>query len=120
MIPPLTNSAFGTFISILVETGGNSKRTVDSHILGHRFRNQLGSRAKEFFSGQANPKQIQMTKTIIFLDDLEKSRQPDGFVKSSRCKAHNSSRVRRTWQYAATTKVKRNAADGLFTKPSKK
>ncbi|MCX5907001.1 MAG: hypothetical protein NTY64_07390 [Deltaproteobacteria bacterium] len=38
------------------------------------------------------------------LDDLVKSRQRNGFVKSSRCKAHNSSGVRRTWQYAATTK----------------
>jgi hypothetical protein len=27
--------------------------------------------------------------------------------------------VKRTYTYAATTKLKRNAADGLFTKPSK-
>jgi hypothetical protein len=81
MIPPLINSAFGAFISILVETGGNSKPTPDFNILGSRFRNQLGSRGKEFFSGQENFKQIQMTKTIIFLDDLARSRQKDGFAK---------------------------------------
>jgi hypothetical protein len=51
-------------------------------------------------------------------DNLVKSRREDGFVKSSRCKARKTRGVKRTTRYAATTKVKRNAADGLFTKPS--
>jgi hypothetical protein len=41
---------------------------------------------------------------ISNLDDLVKNQNLDGKEKSSRCKARKSSRVRRTWQYAATTK----------------
>ena len=53
------------------------------------------------------------------IDDLVKSRENDGFVKSSRCKARKNLGVKLTYTYAATMKVKRNDADGLFTKPSR-
>jgi hypothetical protein len=56
------------------------------------------------------------------VDGFVKSRQRDGFVKSSpafrgtRCAKPPESGV--LGGYAAATQVKRNAADGLFTKPS--
>jgi hypothetical protein len=52
-------------------------------------------------------------------DGFVKSHRNDGFVKSSICKARKHCGVRRTYGCAATTKLPRNAADGLFTKPSK-
>jgi hypothetical protein len=52
------------------------------------------------------------------LDDRKKSHQDEGFVKSSRVKTRKNRGVKRTNKYAATAKLKRNAADGLFTKPS--
>ena len=47
--------------------------------------------------------------------------QSGGFVKSSPTKAGLGAQKLRSeayYRYAATTKLKRNAADGLFTKPS--
>jgi len=52
-------------------------------------------------------------------DDLVKGQQIDGFVKSSRCKARKNRGVRRTYRCGTTTKLKCNAADGLFTRPSR-
>jgi hypothetical protein len=43
-------------------------------------------------------------------DDLVKSHQKDGCVKSSRCEARKASRVRILGWYAVATKVKRNPA----------
>jgi len=55
---------------------------------------------------------------MIIADGLAKSPETDGFVKSSRCKARKNWGVRRTYRCPAMTKLQRNAADGLFTKPS--
>ena len=52
------------------------------------------------------------------IDNLVKNHQADGFVKSFRCKARKNRGVKRTSRYAATTGLKRNAADELFTEPS--
>ena len=63
---------------------------------------------------------IHFSDTCFFkIDEPVKSLQRDDSVKSSRCKARKNWGVRRTYGCAAATKLKRNAADGLFTKSSK-
>jgi len=54
----------------------------------------------------------------VKFDDLVKSCQWDGFVKSAECKACESWGVRRTYSTSQRRKMKRNAAVGLFTESS--
>jgi hypothetical protein len=52
------------------------------------------------------------------VDDLVKSQNWDGKVKSSDARRAKAEERGVLTRYAATTKVKHNAADGLFTRPS--
>jgi hypothetical protein len=45
------------------------------------------------------------------------SHPKNGFVKSSRCRGAKTEEGSARRRCAATTKLKRNAGDGLFTKP---